>query len=148
MQFRSYIFLHSVVNTCYPLYATNCFAVRRRLSNSCSSLVVYSAYHISRTFYGVSGSAGYPKIFCPFLVREGSCSLEVTGLRVATLLVPLLSVKTLSRLPQRIIHSDLQFHPHKLHVLQELSGRNFSSSSAFCEHSVTPVNEHRDFILT
>jgi len=51
-----------------------------------------------------------------------------------------------SRSLHRILHSDVHFHPYKLHAVQELSGRNFASKSSFYEQFVTLVKEHPDVI--
>lgn len=48
---------------------------------------------------------------------------------------------------RRILHSDLHFHPYKLHTMQELPVRNFDSKSAFYEQFVILVKEHSDVIL-
>ena len=51
-----------------------------------------------------------------------------------------------SRSLQRILHSDVHFHPYKLHTVQELSGRNFASKSSLYEQFVTLLKEHPDVI--
>ena len=51
-----------------------------------------------------------------------------------------------SRSLQRILRSDVHFHPYKLQTIQELSGCNFASKSSFYEQFVTLVKEHLDVI--
>ena len=51
-----------------------------------------------------------------------------------------------SRSLQRVHHSDVHFHPCKLHTARELPGRNFVSKSSFYEQFVTLVKGHSDVI--
>ena len=53
-----------------------------------------------------------------------------------------LTISSRSVRRRSIAHSDLLFHPCKLHIVQELSDRDFASGSALCEQLVTLVNEH------
>lgn len=49
---------------------------------------------------------------------------------------------------RRILQYNLHFHPYKLHIVQELSDRDFVSRSAFCLQFVTLVNKQRPMKLT
>jgi hypothetical protein len=40
--------------------------------------------------------------------------------------------------------SHLHFHPYKLHIMQELSDRDFASRSALCKQFFTLVKEHSE----
>jgi hypothetical protein len=51
-----------------------------------------------------------------------------------------------SRSLWRILHSGLLFRPYQLHIVGEVSDRDFAWRSAFCEQFVTLVNEHSDVI--
>jgi hypothetical protein len=74
---------------------------------------------------------------------------ENTGsLRAATRCSPRRKARMTSNGPhnveqsvRRIPLSDLLFYPYKLHIVQELSDRDFASGSTFCEQFVTSMNE-------